>query len=216
MCKHDKQVLNGDAQGELSFQSTAPWQYVPLSHTGKLFRNAQSGQPVRKDQIRLAWHDTTLVIWSKFRTRQWHLNFGELLKNLLEVQHLPCCRWERGGNGDLRSGYRLYSIQSVIIKGNGIFQGMGVLLTQTIKTNTPSFYSFGKWWLWKRHFVFLTVLENGKAEWERKQLIPWMKQISETHIKQVLHMVLTRNWDSELYELRNATILFSRITKYIY
>lgn len=60
----------------------------------------------------------------------------------------PAVLWGGGGgigsNADWRSGYRLYSIQSVIIKGNGIFPGMGVPLTQTIETDTPSFYSFGK------------------------------------------------------------------------
>lgn len=60
----------------------------------------------------------------------------------------------------------------------------------------------------KKVLHLLTVLVNRKAEWERKPLIQWMKQTNETHIKQVLYMVLSRNWDSELYKLRNAIILF--------
>lgn len=38
----------------------------------------------------------------------------------------------------------------------------------------------------------LTVLGNRKAEWERKPWMSWVKQSNDIHIKQVLHMVLTR------------------------
>lgn len=108
-------------------------------------------------------------------------------------------------------------LPTVIIKGNGIFYRMEALLTQTIETDTPGFYCFGKWWLRKRYFIFWQFWglerQGGRGNhWSHE----WNKQTHETHIKQVLHMVLTRNWDSELYELRNAIILFSRITKYIY
>lgn len=126
------------------------------------------------------------------------------------------CRGKRGSNADLRSGYVLYSIHIVIIKGNGIFQGTGALLTQTIETDTPSFYSFGKWGLWKRHFIFWQYQTIERQSGRGNHWYHEWNKTHETHIKQVLHMVLTRNRDSELYELRNAIILFSRITTHIY
>lgn len=166
----------------------------------------------------LAWHATGILIWSKFRARQWPLNFGGLLKNLLAVYHLPCCG---GGRGDRQQCRLEIWVQTVLYskcnyKRQWNFPGDGSAAHTDYRDWHSKFLFLWQMTTVKKALHLLTVLQNRKAEWERKPLIPWMKQTNETHIKQVLHMVLTRNWDSELYELRNATILFSRITKYIY
>lgn len=71
-----------------------------------------------------------------------------------EVYHLQSCKGKTASNVDLRSGYILHSTANYNYKGNGIFYRMEVLLTQTIETDTPGFYSFCKQWLWKRYFIF--------------------------------------------------------------
>jgi len=109
---------------------------------------SQSGQPVRKDQVKDAFR-TCLTRYRRTDLNQVQSEakapelWGAAQKSPRSVPPAEL-QGERGSNADLRSGCRLYSTQSVIIKGNGIFQGMGVLLTQTIETDTPSFYTFGK------------------------------------------------------------------------
>lgn len=117
-----------------------------------MFVNAQSDSLLGMTKLKDAFR---IQIWNKFRVRQGHLNFGELLKNLLEEYHLQFCRKERASNVDLRFGYILYSIANFnyIRQWSCFFFYMGVLLTQTIETDIPDFYSFDKW-LWKRYFIF--------------------------------------------------------------
>ena len=49
----------------------------------------------------------------------------------------------------------------------------------------------------------------------REETIDTMGETNEAHLKQVLHMVLTRNRDSELIN-SEIIILIPRITKYTY
>lgn len=55
------------------------------------------------------------------------------------------------------------------------FSGDGNAAHTDYRAWHSSFYSFGKWGL-KKALHLLIVPENGKAEWERKPLIPWMKR----------------------------------------
>lgn len=61
---------------------------------------------------------------------------------------------------------------------------MEELLIQTIETDTPGFYSFGKWWLWKRSFIFWQhwgiERQSGRGNhWDHE----WNKQMKHTPSK---------------------------------
>jgi hypothetical protein len=123
----------------------------------------------------LVCHVTGILIWSEFRTRQRHLHFVQkspwtVPPAVLQEEK----RWQCGF--EIWVPIASYC-KSYLQKGNGMLYRMGILLTQTIESDTPGFYSFGKWWLQKRHFFFWHYWDIERQSRRGNQ---WNRQIKHT------------------------------------